>query len=344
MAKWPDDPNPETDGIPELESPQPHERGDLTDFDLSKIGLPPTEHAPRTRRCREQPARGTRRRDTQAPAEQRPERSARATAFPLRAEAARGGRAVAGAAIRDRNPPEPSGRRKGSNRSPPTGQPRTAAARTDERGPARTSRGHGTPGSGPMSPRRPKREAPEPEPAEPARGEPMPASPHPMSPCQPSRVPDEPDDDDLVASEPWDTPSTAFAGYGAFPDEDETPLPTPRPRRDARSTLRIGARAVAGTVGIGIAAAAIAAATWLPLPHYASTAALDGGHSRRHHAAARLPRTRAAAGGRDRRERERVRDHLGRASGRHGGSPPRAPRARPRSGPPKTPPDSPRRC
>ena len=49
-------------------------------------------------------------------------------------------------------------------------------------------------------------------------------------------------------------------------------FPTLRPRRDARSTLRIGARAVAGTVGIGIAAAAIAAATWLPLPHYASTA------------------------------------------------------------------------
>jgi hypothetical protein len=49
----------------------------------------------------------------------------------------------------------------------------------------------------------------------------------------------------------------------------EPPPPPLRPRRTALGAVRIGARALVGTIGIGVAAAAIAAATWLPLPVHA---------------------------------------------------------------------------
>jgi hypothetical protein len=246
MAKWPDDPNPETGGIPELESPQQRERGDLTDFDLSKLGLPPREQTP----------------DEQAPDEQAPDEQAPGELSPVEQTPGEQSRERSSAiepelsrfAPRPPGVPEPW-----RAPQPAPSEPEPPAAVDPERSAADVA----APRPAGLWPDEPGPD--QPEPAELAPAELEPAEPVPDEP-----VPDEPDDD-LVASEPWDSTPNTFSGFDAFPDEDEAPLPPVRPRRDARSTLRIGARAVAGTVGIGIAAAAIAAATWLPLPHYVST-------------------------------------------------------------------------
>ena len=197
MAKWPDNPDSEGGDIPELRPPQPHERGNLTDFDLSQLGLPPNERTP------------------------------------------------ANAPQLSRFAPRPPG---GAEpwRAP---QPAAGPSGPEDTGPEET-----------------EPEETEPEAAEPSAAGNWPDEAENESESEsesPEPIPDEPEDDDLVASEPWDSDSDAFPG------EEEAPPPPVRQKRDARSTLRIGARAVAGTVGIGIAAVAIAAATWLPLPHHA---------------------------------------------------------------------------
>ena len=202
MAQWPDNPDPKTGDIPALRPPQqPRQRGDLSDLDLSKIGVPPAEPAPEPSRFAPRP-----------PGAAEPWRS-----------------------------PHPGAEKVEPEKAEPA--PHEPAAEDPE----------------PIKPVVAESGPPEPEPTEPEPTEPEPAEPEPES------VPPEPADDDLVASEPWDP---AFDG---FPGEEEAPLPPVRPKRDALSTLRIGARAVAGTVGIGIAAAAIAAATWLPLPQHTAT-------------------------------------------------------------------------
>ena len=243
MAKWPDNPNPETGGIPELESPQLRpQRGDLADVDLSKIGLPPDEQEPQ-RPMSQGPTPAKHAPDKQAPAEPTAERS------PVNPpELSRFAPRPAGAAEPWRTPapsgPEPS-------ESAPR-EASTSAAGAAERWPDEI---------GPDQPASDEPRSDEPGSDELASDEPG----------FDELPPAEPADDDLVASEPWNAGADAFLGSGAFPVEDEEPLPPVRPRRDARSTLRIGARAVAGTVGIGIATVAIAAATWLPLPQHVPT-------------------------------------------------------------------------
>ncbi|GAB3030052.1 hypothetical protein GCM10027052_02720 [Parafrigoribacterium mesophilum] len=208
MAKWPDNPDPKTGDIPALRPPQqPAHRGDLSEIDLSRIGLPDENGATE----------------------------------PAPAEPSRFAPRPPGAAEPWRAPqPEPK------EDEPKEDEP-------EESGPQQ-------PESAPVESAPVDLEAAQAAPLEPAPLEPGPLEAEPRE-----FAPDE--DDDRISSEPWNSGFDAFAD-----DEDDAPLPPVRPKRDALSNLRIGARAVAGTVGIGIAAAAIAAATWLPLPQHAPAA------------------------------------------------------------------------